>query len=185
MTTTEDSLSITPEAGAAPRAMPVGPWGLRLALGLIGVAGMVWLTGLLHVRLRVHAPDTALLAAQPFAIKFHLVTVLAAFAIGCVLMAGIKGSLLHRALGWAWVVLMVSTAAASFFIHGLNPHGLSLIHALSAWVVVAAPFGLSLARRHHVAAHRQMMTALFLFGLLVAGAFTFIPGRLMFQMFFG
>lgn len=30
-----------------------------------------------------------------------------------------------------------------------------------------------------------MMTGLFMFGLLVAGAFTFIPGRLMYQLFFG
>jgi len=183
--TTSDSLSIAAETHPAPLGPLVGPRTLALALALLGVAGLIWLMGLLHVRLHVHAPNTALLAAQPFAIKFHLVTVLAAFAIGCVLMAGVKGNTLHRALGWSWVILMVSTAAASFFIHGFNPRGLSPIHALSAWVVVAAPFGLYLARRHQVAAHRRMMTGLFLFGLLVAGAFTFIPGRLMFEMFFG
>ncbi len=182
--TTEDSLSITPKA--QPQTGPIaGPLALRIALALIGVAGLIWLMGLLRAGLHVHAPNTALLAAQPFAVKFHLVTVLAAFAIGGVLMVGIKGDALHRALGWSWVILMTSTAAASFFIHGFNPHGFSPIHALSAWVVVAAPFGLYLARRHQVAAHRRMMTGLFLFGLLVAGAFTFIPGRLMFQMFFG
>jgi uncharacterized membrane protein len=140
--------------------------------------------GLAGIRLHVHAPDTALLAAQPFAIKFHLATVLSAFLIGCILMAGAKGARLHRALGWSWVILMVSTSIASFFIHTLNKSGFSPIHALSAWVLVAAPFGLYLARRHKVAAHRRMMTCLFLFGLLLAGAFTFIPGRLMFDLFF-
>ncbi len=183
--TTGDDLSMTAETQPSPGGAIVGPRTLGLALGLIGVAGLVWLMALLHMHFHVHAPNTELLYAQPFAIKFHLVTVLAAFAIGCVLMVGIKGDALHRVLGWSWVILMVSTAAASFFIHGFNPNGLSPIHALSAWVLVAAPFGLSLARRHQVAAHRRLMTGLFLFGLLVAGAFTFVPGRLMFELFFG
>ncbi len=160
-------------------------WGLRTVILVGGVGGAVWLIRRTGVHLNPHLPDLALLAPQPFAIKFHLMTILAAFLIGCVLFAGVKGDTLHRALGWAWVILMTSSAASSFFIHTINPHGLSFIHALSAWVVVAAPFGLYLAKRHHVQAHRRMMTGLFLFGLGVAGAFTFLPGRLMFQMFFG
>lgn len=42
---------------------------------------------------------------------------------------------------------MTTTAVISFFIHQANPNGFSPIHALSAWVAVAAPFGLYLARR--------------------------------------
>ncbi len=187
--TTPDTLSIAEAGVLRPVARLAGRSTLALtpalALALVGLAGLIWILGLLRVHFAVHAPNLALLAAQPFVVKVHLATVLAAFAIGCVLMAGVKGNTLHRVLGWSWVILMVSTAAASFFIHGFNPRGFSPIHALSAWVVVAAPFGLYLARRHQVAAHRRMMTGLFLFGLLVAGAFTFVPGRLMWQMFFG
>jgi uncharacterized membrane protein len=36
-----------------------------------------------------------------------------------------------------------------------------------------------------MAAHRHTMTGLFLFGRIVAGAFTFLPGRLMWRLFFG
>lgn len=184
MTTTDDDLSIAVEAHAPgrPRFGRLTP---ALFFGLIGLAGLWWLRGVVGAHMHVHGPNMVILAAQPFAIKLHLATVLAAFAIGCVLMVGVKGTGLHRALGWSWVILMTTTAFVSFFIHDLNPHGFSPIHALSAWVVVAAPFGLFLARRHQVAAHRRMMTGLFLFGLLVAGAFTFIPGRLMFALFFG
>ena len=41
------------------------------------------------------------------------------------------------------------------------------------------------ARRHRVAAHRRAMTGMFVGGLIVAGAFTFLPGRLMWAIFFG
>jgi uncharacterized membrane protein len=185
MTTHDETLSIAPSLAengqhrSGPRRRM-----LRLALAGAGVLGVAWIMALMHLHFRLHAPDWPLLAAQPFAIKLHLATILPAFAVGCVLMMGVKGDMPHRVLGWAWVVLMTTSAGVSFFIHTINPNGLSVIHALSAWVVVAAPFGLYLARAHKVVAHRRMMTGLFLFGLGVAGAFTFLPGRLMFQMFF-
>jgi uncharacterized membrane protein len=182
MTTTDRTLSIAHSRFDGLAALS---WSLRGAAVLAGVVVAGWLFRQSGVHIHPHWPNLALLAPQPFAIKFHLATILAAFAIGCVLMAGVKGDSLHRALGWAWVTLMVTSAASSFFIHAINPHGLSFIHALSAWVVVAAPFGLYLARRHQVHAHRRMMTGLFLFGLGVSSAFTFLPGRLMFQIFFG
>jgi uncharacterized membrane protein len=185
MTTHDEALSIAPSLAANSQYRSGPRWRmLRVALAGAGVLGFVWILALMHVRFRLHAPNWPLLAAQPFAIKLHLATILPAFVIGCVLMMGVKGNMLHRGLGWAWVILMTTSAGVSFFIHGINPNGLSVIHALSAWVVVAAPFGLYLARAHKVAAHRRMMTGLFLFGLGVAGAFTFLPGRLMFQMFF-
>jgi len=182
MTTTDDALSIEQhgwDKGTVIR------WGLRTVLVAGGLAGAAWLITHSGASIHLHAPRWNLMAAQPFAIKFHVVTVLLAFLIGCVLMVGVKGSTMHRVLGWAWVILMVTTGVASFFIHTINPGGFSPVHALSAWVVVASPFGLFLARRHKVVQHRRLMTGLFLFGLIVAGGFTFLPGRLMFEMFFG
>jgi uncharacterized membrane protein len=185
MMTRNETLSIAPSLAdmgqrrAGPRRRR-----LRLALAGAGVLAFVWIVAFTRLRFQLHAPDWQLLAAQPFAIKLHLATILPAFVIGCVLMMGLKGNMLHRVLGWAWVVMMTTSAGVSFFIHGINPNGFSVIHALSAWVAVAAPFGLYLGRAHKVVAHRRMMTGLFLFGLGVAGAFTFLPGRLMFQMFF-
>jgi uncharacterized membrane protein len=186
MTTHDEALSIAPSpVGHRRHCSGMGGRMIRVALAVAGVLGFVWILALVPVHFRPHAPNWPLLEAQPFAIKLHLVTILPAFVIGCVLMMGVKGNMLHRGLGWAWVILMTTSAGVSFFIHGINPNGFSVIHALSAWVAVAAPFGLYLARAHKVAAHRRMMTGLFLFGLGVAGAFTFLPGRLMFQMFFG
>jgi uncharacterized membrane protein len=185
MTTTDDDLSIAPRrAGLDLRAGPRA-WTIRIALLATGAVGAVWLFSAYHQPIRLHLPNLALLQAQPFTIKLHLTAALAAFGIGSVLMLGVKGDRLHRTLGVAWVLIMLTTAVSSFFIHGVNPHGFSPIHALSAWVTIAAPMGFYLARRHQVQAHRRMMTGLFLFGLVLAGALTFLPGRLMFQMFFG
>lgn len=135
-----------------------------------------------------HAPDWRLLLTSPPAIQIHVAAALTALAIGIVLLIGVKGNRLHRTLGWTWVLAMATTAVSSFFIHRLNPGGpggFSLIHLLSGWTVIALPMAVHAARRHRIADHRRAMTGMFVGGLIVAGAFTFLPGRLMWAMFFG
>lgn len=132
-----------------------------------------------------HAPNLDLLARQPLAIKLHLSAAVAALLIGATQMLRIKGDRVHRILGWSWVVLMFATALSSFFVRGLNHGQFSPIHALSAYVLIALPLGVVAARRGNIAAHRGWMTGLFCFALLVAGAFTFLPGRLMWALFLG
>lgn len=135
-----------------------------------------------------HAPDWRLLLTSPPAIQIHVAAALTALAIGIVLLIGVKGNRLHRMLGWTWVLAMATTAVSSFFIHRLNPGGpggFSLIHLLSGWTVIALPMAVHAARRHRIADHRRAMTGMFVGGLIVAGAFTLLPGRLMWAIFFG
>lgn len=162
-----------------------------VALVLLGVPTVVYLAAdggriaLLGFSLR--APDFGLLAAAPTAIQIHVAAALTALAIGIVLLAGIKGTRLHRALGWTWVLAMGTTAVSSFFIHAINPGGpagLSLIHLLSGWTMVGLPMAVYAARRHRVQTHRRAMTGMFVGGLIVAGLLTFLPGRLMWAIFF-
>ncbi len=134
---------------------------------------------------RLRTPDLALLARQGLAIHVHLAAAVAALAIGAVIMLRPKGVGLHKTLGWTWVAAMAVTAVSSFLIRGLNGDALSLIHALSGWTIIALPMAVAAVRRGDVARHRRSMTSLFLGGLLIAGAFTFIPGRLMWRVFFG
>lgn len=136
----------------------------------------------------LHAPKLDLLAAAPTAIQIHVAAALTALAIGTVLLIGIKGTRVHRTLGWVWVLAMGTTAISSFFIHQINPGGpagLSLIHLLSGWTVVGLPMAVYAARRHRVQTHRRAMTGMFVGGLIVAGLLTFLPGRLMWAVFFG
>jgi uncharacterized membrane protein len=100
-------------------------------------------------------------------------------------MLGVKGSMLHRTLGWIWSIAMVMVAGLSFVFPYVRAGHLSPIHLLSLLVLVSAPLGVLYARRHDIGAHRRTMTRMYMLALIVAGAFTFFPGRLMWRMFFG
>lgn len=136
------------------------------------------------LRPALQAPDFDLIAQSSATIRIHLAAALIALAIGIVLLIGVKGTLQHRALGWVWVIAMGVTAVSSLFIKELNQGGYSPIHLLSGWTIIILPIAVAMARTHRVQPHRRMMTGLFVGGLLVAGAFTFIPGRLMWNVFF-
>ncbi len=51
--------------------------------------------------------------------------------------------------------------------------------------LVSLPLSIMAARRHNVARHSRAMIGLYAGGLLFAGLLAFIPGRLMWRMFFG
>lgn len=128
------------------------------------------------------------IATSSLAIKVHLATVVPAFAIGTYqIFASKKGSPIHRALGAVYLVLMSITAVAAIFIHSINPNGflgLSPVHLfvpLTAWSVYTA---IVAARAHDVRRHRNAMIGLYVGGLLIAGALTFLPGRVMHRVFF-
>ena len=105
---------------------------------------------------------------------------------GIVQFAAPKGALPRRTIGWIWVVLMATMAASSFEIHQLRLFGpWSPIHLLSIMVLVLLPIAVISARRHHVGRHRNIMIGIFSGGLVVAGLFTLLPGRMMHAMIFG
>ena len=173
-----------------PRLSRLLPSVLALALLIVPVVAYLAVDDgrLARMGFTPHAPDWRLLLTSPPAIQVHVAAALTALAIGIVLLMGVKGNRLHRTLGWIWVLAMATTAVSSFFIHRLNPGGpggFSLIHLLSGWTVIALPMAVHAARRHRIADHRRAMTGMFVGGLIVAGAFTFLPGRLMWAIFFG
>lgn len=134
---------------------------------------------------RLHAPQWELLAAAPAIIRLHIAAAMGAFLIGSAILIGVKGTAMHKAMGWSWIVCMGTTAVSSLFIKTLNPGHWSYIHFISGWVIIALPMAVVAIKRKNVAMHRRLMTGLFVGGLVIAGAFTFVPGRLMFQVFFG
>jgi uncharacterized membrane protein len=125
-----------------------------------------------------------LLDAAP-AIPLHAFAALAALALGIVQFAAPKGTLPHRTIGWIWVALMATVAASSFWIHQLRLFGpWSPIHLLSIMVLVLLPIAVVSAHRHDVRRHRRIMIGIFGGGLVVAGLFTFVPGRIMHAVIF-
>jgi len=126
------------------------------------------------------------LLAAPLVVQVHAFAAMAAFVLGLVQLAAPKGTLPHRTTGYVWVGLMLVVAASSFAIHGIGQWaGFSLIHVLSVMVLVLLPLAVLAARRHRVGTHRRAMIALFAGALVIAGAFTFVPGRIMHRVLLG
>ena len=167
-----------------PRLRPNRKAVVLIALAVYG--GVSWLilnsAGNPPVRFRI---DVSHLVEASLMVKLHLAGALTAFAIGIVLLRGVKGTGLHRGLGYAWVGAMALAAVSSFFLVGLNGNHYSLIHGLSAWTVIVLPMAVVSARRKNIRKHAKEMTNLFLGGLLFAGLFAFLPGRLLWSIFFG
>ena len=119
-------------------------------------------------------------------IQIHAFAAMLAFLLGLVQFAAPKGTLPHRALGWLWVALMTIVATTAFFIHTLKIWGIwSPIHLLAVFTLAILPLAVWRARAHRIAGHRQAMTGMFVFALVLAGVFTFLPGRIMYDVVFG
>lgn len=128
------------------------------------------------------------LLTAPGVVQLHAVAAMIALALGIVQLVAPKGTLPHRALGWVWVLLLLTISASSFWIHG---HSWRLwrtwspIHLLSVFTPIMLLLGVLAARRHDVRAHQRTMTLIFVGALVIAGAFTFVPGRIMHAVAFG
>jgi uncharacterized membrane protein len=126
-----------------------------------------------------------LLSASP-AIKLHAFAAMAAFALGIVQFWRPKGTSAHRAIGWLWAGLMLVISVSAFFIHELRLWGSwSPIHLLAILTLVTLPIGVLHARRHRIGQHRFYMISIFCGALLIAGLFTFVPGRIMHAVIVG
>ena len=126
-----------------------------------------------------------LLTASPV-IQVHAFAAMSALALGIVQLAAPKGTLPHRTIGWIWVTLMAVIAISSFWIHTIRLVGpFSPIHLLSIFTLVMLPIAVLHAHRHHVAQHHKAMISIFLGALVIAGLFTFVPGRIMYKVAFG
>lgn len=126
-----------------------------------------------------------LLQAGP-AIQIHALTAMLAGILSLHQFTARAGGTAHRAVGYAWVGLMLATAFSSFFVQDLRVWGpFSPIHLLSVATLVFVPWAVIAARRHQIVRHRAIMRSLVFFALIGAGLFTLLPGRIMHQVVFG
>jgi len=121
----------------------------------------------------------------PSLIQIHAFAAIGAFLVGLVQLTAPKGTIPHRMIGWSWVLLMLTVAVSSLFIHTIRLWGpWSPIHLLSILVLVTLPLAVIHARRHDIAQHRMAMLMLFTGALVIAGGFTFVPGRILHAVVF-
>ncbi|MBK7334081.1 MAG: DUF2306 domain-containing protein [Betaproteobacteria bacterium] len=115
--------------------------------------------------------------APPLVVYVHFIAALAATAIGAVQLARPKGTAGHRVIGWTWAALMMVVALSSLWIPAFL--AFTWIHLFTLFVMVTLPLALYRAHRGEVAGHAKGMRGIYVGGLIVAGVFAFMPGRVL------
>lgn len=123
--------------------------------------------------------------------QVHWVLALSALGLGSAILLRRKGDAVHKLLGRLWVGIMVVVSLTAVFISNNEPgellymaFGFSYIHLLVPFTLAMLYVGIVCARRKLFGAHKIIMVATFCGSLVVAGAFTFLPGRHMHSLFF-
>jgi uncharacterized membrane protein len=118
----------------------------------------------------------------------HLATIVPAFLIGTILLFMKKGTPLHKLLGRIYMPLMLVTAIITLFMPAfVGPRfggHFGFIHLFALLVLYSVPTAYINARKGNIAKHRSAMIGLYVGGILIAGSFAFMPGRMLNQLLF-
>jgi uncharacterized membrane protein len=119
----------------------------------------------------------------------HLATVVPCIFLLAYLLLAKKGGKIHRKLGMVYMALMSATAFLTLLLppkvgpQFLNHFG--SIHILSFVVMWTVPTALIAIKKGNVKAHQRKIVILYVSAILIAGAFTFVSGRYLHEVFFG
>ena len=128
----------------------------------------------------------------------HAFFALSAIPVGMYIFLTKKGTKQHRLIGRIWVSLMLIIAFSALFITSpmteklFNPLGFSWIHLFIPYTIGSLIYSIWNIRQFkrtglekHKNAHISSMKGLYFGALIVAGAFTLMPERLIHQIVFG
>jgi len=124
---------------------------------------------------------TPLLAAPP-TVQLHTLAAASSVLLLVPITLMQKGTAVHLRIGWAWVLCMLVVCVSSFGI--VRSGGYSWIHILSVVSLVSLAIGILQRRRGNINSHKAFMIGA-ASGLLGAGAFTILPGRIMHAVLLG
>lgn len=119
---------------------------------------------------------------------WHLATVVPCFFIGTCLLIIKKGTIIHLQLGRIYMVLMMITALITLFMPAqvgprvLNHFG--WIHSFSILTIYTVPTAYIAIKRGDIKLHKKKMILLYFGAIIIAGGFTFYPGRYLYELFF-
>lgn len=125
-------------------------------------------------------------------VQIHWMAALASAVIGISIFVRTKGTKVHRFMGRLYAVLMVITAVSAFFVRRVDPGetyslltNFSFIHLLIPLTLHSLYMAIRAIRKGDIATHKKNMIYTYIGGIVIAGAFTFLPGRHMHSVFFG
>ncbi len=123
--------------------------------------------------------------ASEVALSIHLATVITAIPLGAYVLLRRKGGAGHRLLGRIWLALMFVTAISTIFIRNINDGNFSFIHVFTLLTFIAVPQAIMTARKGLIEVHKRHLVGFYTGALLIAGLFSFLPGRTMWHWIFG
>ncbi len=138
-----------------------------------------------QVRVSEPAFNPAPMLNAPLSLQIHVAGALLALFVGAIIFLLPKGTGFHRLLGWTWVSSMIVVAATSIAMIVDFRTGINALHVFTAITVISLWGGLAGIRRGDVRQHAGSMVGLYVGGLILAGIFAFIPGRVMWASVFG
>lgn len=120
---------------------------------------------------------------------WHLSTVIPCFVIGTILLIIKKGTPFHIYAGRIYMTLMLLTAVITLFMPAqvgpkfLNHFG--YIHSFSFLTLYSVPTAYIAIKKGDIRTHKRKMILLYFGAVIIAGGFTFYPGRYLYELFFG
>jgi uncharacterized membrane protein len=118
------------------------------------------------------------LLVAPVMIQIHVAAAMLSLLSGAWQALNRKSGPVHKTMGWVFVTAMTATAISSFWISGIRPDKFSPIHLLSILTLITLPMAVYARRTGNIKRHKWGMIQLFA-ALVIAGAFTLLPGRIM------
>ena len=122
----------------------------------------------------------------------HATLALLAVLIGLYIFLTKKGTKQHRILGRIWVTFLIIVSLTAIFIQAINPGQYSLIHLLIPWTIGSLIYSIWNIKKfkntkieRYKFAHMYSMIGVYVGALLIAGAFTLMPGRFFHEILFG
>lgn len=119
------------------------------------------------------------------AIVVHTVLAFGTLVLGGFVMLSKKGTAKHKLAGRLFLGLMIGVAITALFIRGLNGTKFSWIHIFVPVTLFAAWETVYYIRKNNLKGHKRAVKGLFFGELLIPGALSFLPGRLMWAVVFG
>ena len=122
----------------------------------------------------------------------HITFALGAVPDGVYIFLTKKGTSRHKLSGRFWVALLTIVSMSAIPIQSTNPGHYSLIHLLIPYTIGSLIYSIWNIRRFKVTrlqkyryAHMYSMIGVYVGALLIAGAFTLLPGRFLHGVVFG
>ncbi|MCB9256772.1 MAG: DUF2306 domain-containing protein [Chitinophagales bacterium] len=119
----------------------------------------------------------------------HLVTIIPCVFLGAYLLMVKKGTQIHKFLGRIYMVLMLITAIITLFMQAqVGPrifNHFGFLHLFSVLTIYSVPTAYIAIKKGQVNKHKWKMILLYFGAIVIAGAFTFVPGRYLYEVFFG